>query len=222
MNQNALAYMKAKSQPLRNKLFNAICADLERTIFFQTASVSVKGLSSDDLRQEALLGILDALECFDPNRGDFESIASTIIRNRAINALKYSKNNRRKPLNEALSIDVEPDDAYNSPEAPDIVSLDPDACGNRDALKKILVPLIDDLSEWEKKVFEGVCRCIGDSQNDYACIRKYVQKKYGIVLRRKQIDNTISRIRRKGEQFSPEVQRLFGLKVGKRPHCKKT
>ena len=60
-------------------------------------------LSADDLVQEGMLGFLDAVKSFRPEKGvPFKAYAETCINNRIISAVRASLNNKNAALTNAV------------------------------------------------------------------------------------------------------------------------
>src|SRR4051794_11601097 len=64
------------------------------------------GLTREDLRQEALIGLFDACRVYDPGRGAFSTIAGACIRYHVIGAHFAATRPKRRILTDALSLDV--------------------------------------------------------------------------------------------------------------------
>ena len=72
------------------------------------------GGDNEDLVQEGMIGLLDAVRSFDPERGaSFEAYASLCIRRRMISAIRAASAQKHAPLNDSVPIEeygtAEPD-----------------------------------------------------------------------------------------------------------------
>jgi RNA polymerase sporulation-specific sigma factor len=63
----------------------------------------------DDLCQEGLIGVIDALESWDESRGNFVSFAGIAIRRNIMDALKQANRLKHSVLNTAVSLSSSPD-----------------------------------------------------------------------------------------------------------------
>ena len=63
-------------------------------------------VAGDDLTQEGMLGFLEAVKNFDPEKGSsFRAYAETCINNRILSAVRASYNNKNAALSSALPLD---------------------------------------------------------------------------------------------------------------------
>jgi len=74
------------------------------------------GLAYDDIVQEGLIGLLDAIDGYDDSRGAFEAFALVCIDNRIYAALRHNARKKNLPLNDYLSIS-DGDDRLDLPQA---------------------------------------------------------------------------------------------------------
>ena len=74
------------------------------------------GGDTDDVRQIALIALLEAVRSFDPSRGaEFKTYASTCIRNRLLDAVRSAGANKNSALNNSVSLDDETEDGGVAP-----------------------------------------------------------------------------------------------------------
>lgn len=133
---------------------------------------SVGFLDSDDLRQEGMLGFLNAVETFDPQKNDsFRSYAYVCIGNRVNSA-------KRKTVNDFIP--VEPEELLEEGHDP-YISVD-----ESETLKSVLSLCETHLSATEKSVI--FCRMTGLSYEE-------IGEKLGMTP--KAVDNALQRARNK-------------------------
>lgn len=138
-------------------------------------------LSADDLVQEGMLGFLDAVKSFRPEKGvPFKAYAETCINNRIISAVRASLNNKNAALTNAVSIDDESSDIFSRSSDPAVIFADKHGS---ELLKKIIS---DDLSGFERQVIE--LRLLDQS---------YAQIAASLGCSEKAVDNALQRIRKK-------------------------
>lgn len=138
-------------------------------------------LSADDLVQEGMLGFLDAVKSFRPEKGvPFKAYAETCINNRIISAVRASLNNKNAALTNAVSIDDESSDIFSRSSDPAVIFADKHGS---ELLKKIIS---DDLSDFERQVIE--LRLLDQS---------YAQIAASLGCSEKAVDNALQRIRKK-------------------------
>lgn len=138
-------------------------------------------LSADDLVQEGMLGFLDAVKSFRPEKGvPFKAYAETCINNRIISAVRASLNNKNAALTNAVSIDDESSDIFSRSSDPAVIFADKHGS---ELLKRIIS---DDLSEFERQVIE--LRLLDQS---------YAQIAASLGCSEKAVDNALQRIRKK-------------------------
>lgn len=138
-------------------------------------------LSADDLVQEGMLGFLDAVKSFRPEKGvPFKAYAETCINNRIISAVRASLNNKNAALTNAVSIDDESSDIFSRSSDPAVIFADKHGS---ELLKRIIS---DDLSGFERQVIE--LRLLD---------RSYAQIATSLGCSEKAVDNALQRIRKK-------------------------
>ena len=138
-------------------------------------------LSADDLVQEGMLGFLDAVKSFRPEKGvPFKAYAETCINNRIISAVRASLNNKNAALTNAVSIDDESSDIFSRSSDPAVIFADKHGS---ELLKKIIS---DDHSDFERQVIE--LRLLDQS---------YAQIAASLGCSEKAVDNALQRIRKK-------------------------
>lgn len=138
-------------------------------------------LSADDLVQEGMLGFLDAVKSFRPEKGvPFKAYAEPCINNRIISAVRASLNNKNAALTNAVSIDDESSDIFSRSSDPAVIFADKHGS---ELLKRIIS---DDLSKFERQVIE--LRLLDQSYAQIAALLNCSEKA---------VDNALQRIRKK-------------------------
>ena len=139
------------------------------------------GMEPDDLFQEGLLGLLNAVESYNADgKASFRTYAGVCIRNKIISAVRSFQSERNKLNNEHCSFD----DVQNVPSAPET---EPEtAFVIREAFEGFQDYIRNELSEKEFEVLELYVE--GKSYDE-------ISQKLGIS--RKSCDNAIQRIRKK-------------------------
>lgn len=142
-------------------------------------------LEREDLYQEGLLGLFDAVRSFDPDAGraGFETYAGRCINNRIVSAVRRSSSLKHAPLNHAIPI--EEVIGLNADHAADPQQL----LENRDEIDHMLETVHASLSTFERKVLSLY---LGGYK------RAEVQSKLGISVRA--FDNAMARVRKKLRQ----------------------
>lgn len=140
---------------------------------------AVRPSDRDDLKQEALMALLNAVRFFDPARGaKFSTFADRCMENAIRGALQQQNTKKARLLSEALPIDDAGELA--SGENPEDLYIDRE--GYRVMLGKIEV----NLSEFEKNVLFSYL-----DGNNYAQIATLLGSS------QKSVDNALQRVRRK-------------------------
>lgn len=143
------------------------------------------GGDGEDLFQEGMLGLLNAIRSFDPAVGiSFRSYSELCIRRRLISAIRSAAGKRTVSLDECLSLesslfDEDPSQNRNQRGPEDLVI-------DREEARKTLDGFLHLLSEFEKKVLR--CFLQGMSYREIAEITGKPDKS---------VDNAVQRIRRK-------------------------
>ena len=146
------------------------------------------GGDTDDVRQIALIALLEAVRSFDPSRGaEFKTYASTCIRNRLLDAVRSAGANKNSALNNSVSLDDETEDGGVAPG--ELVS--PELSPEQQYIAK----------EAEEAFFEALREVLGEQDLSViklylACVPyKEISKKLGISA--KNVDNTVYNAKKK-------------------------
>ena len=138
-------------------------------------------ISDEDLTQEGMLGFLDAVKSFNPEKGvPFRAYAETCINNRILSAIRFHNNKNNLALSNAVSID---ESGYE----PASFSSDPaNIVNGKENSELILNTIKNDLSEFEKQVIKH--HLAGESYSEIAL---------ALNCSEKSVDNALQRIRKK-------------------------
>ena len=141
------------------------------------------GGDKEDLVQEGMIGLLDAIRSYDPDRGSsFEGYAVLCIRRRMISAIRSASAQKNAPLNESLPME-ESLPAASDPETAFI---------QRENIRGFMEALQASLTAAERQVLSLYLD---------GCSYREISQRIGKTP--KSVDNTVQRIRRK-------AARLFG------------
>ncbi len=134
------------------------------------------GGDSEDLIQEGMLGLLDAIRQFDPQRdASFHTFAEVCVRNRLRSAVRADARSKNQPLNFSVSLD-EAEGESPIPLSPEEMMIDQESRQERLAR----------LSPFESQVLSLYLTGVS-----YEDIAQRLQKSA------KSVDNAVQRIRRK-------------------------
>lgn len=138
-------------------------------------------LSGEDLVQEGMLGFLEAVKSFSPEKGvPFKAYASTCISNRIVSAVRSNLNSRNAALSHAAPMEGEEDGAG-------AVSSDPaDILSDNEGVERIHGFLESELSAFEKEVIR---RWLSD--------KSYSDIASELSCTEKSVDNALQRVRKK-------------------------
>lgn len=138
-------------------------------------------LSGEDLTQEGMLGFLDAVKSFSPEKGvPFKAYAEICINNRILSAVRANTNNKNAALSNAVSINEEGFDVQGNDDDPAniIASIDGTL-----TLKNLIE---SGLTDFEKQVIKlRLLEC------------SYSQIAQMLGCSEKAVDNALQRVRRK-------------------------
>ncbi len=148
---------------------------------------NLKGLESDDLYQEGMIGFVSSIYSFDETRGvQFNTYSSTLSVRRMLTALRKSNNANYSLLSSYISLDENGDMLSQTPSPEELMIYN-------EELNEIFDFIDNNLSKLEKKVFKLIV--LGVSYAEIAEI---------IDCSTKSVDNAIQRIRRKIRNFKLE------------------
>ena len=156
---------------------------------------NISGLDADDLKQEGMLGLLDAAKTYSAEKGaKFQTYASICIKRRLIALLDHSATNKSKSMNNYVSIE---NSSKEIPIQNDNSNINPeDMYISDENVAEIHRKINESLSKNEKSVFD--LYIAGESYNSIA---------QTLSMNIKSVDNALQRIRRKlKKQFSDGSQ----------------
>lgn len=144
------------------------------------------GGDSEDLIQEGMVGLLNAMRTYDPERqAQFRTYAEVCIRSRLVSAVRAAGRDKHSPLNNSISFETPLFDTAagypsNQGDNPEDVLID------REDWKERLSALKDQLSGFEAKILRL-----------YLSGLSYGEIAQQIGRSAKSVDNAVQRIRRK-------------------------
>lgn len=143
----------------------------------------------EDLVQEGMIGLLNAIRQYQPAEGPFSSYAPVCVRSRLISAVRAASAKKHSPLNDSVSISEYSSDTV----FPDFVSGSPeDVLLDRELYSDVLSGLLLLLSPLEKRVFQVYLKGLSASE---------IAQELGIPL--KSVLNALHRIRIKASGLLP-------------------
>lgn len=163
---------------------NHLVARYRNYVYKCAASFFVRGAEREDLVQEGMIGLYNAIRGYDPSAsGSFSSFAAVCVRRQILSAVKASTRKKHMPLNTYVSLsDTDSEGAALVKPENEPLSLVLD----KEYFSKVSVKISERLSKLELKVL--YCYLDGLS---YSQIAKIIGKN------EKSVDNAISRIKKK-------------------------
>ncbi len=137
--------------------------------------------AGEDLTQEGMLGFLEAVKGFDPDKGSsFKAYAETCINNRIISAVRASYNNKNAALSKAVPLEDSASEMVGD-------EFDPEKILSSRAEFEYITGLIEStLSEFERQVI--ILRFLNFSYSEISA---------RLGCSEKAVDNALQRIRKK-------------------------
>ena len=160
------------------------------------------GADTEDLIQEGMIGLFDAVSSYDPEReASFATFARLCIDRQLYSAVEASLRKKNRPLNEALSLNAVMESEEGEPRGSEYIGMMESAAGEdpaeevigREETERLLARIKETLSPFERSVFEKMM-----AGADYRAIAKESGKSP------KSVDNAIQRIRAKIRRIMPE------------------
>jgi RNA polymerase sporulation-specific sigma factor len=145
------------------------------------------GGDRDDVEQEALIGLCEAVRDYDPEQGaSFRSFAELCVSRQVLTAVRGATRHKHRPLNRSVSLTRLPDDVVDLRPALAAVADPAEAVVDRVRIDDALASLSARLSPLERQVLA-------------LCLER---RSYGEIGRRlgrppKAVDNAVQRIKRK-------------------------
>ena len=138
-------------------------------------------VAGEDLTQEGMLGFLEAVKGFNPEKGSsFKAYAETCINNRIISAVRASYNNKNAALSSAVPLDDGAEEMSGD-------ELDPaKIISSKDEFEYITGLIKSNLSDFEKQVV--ILRFLNFSYSEVSA---------QLGCSEKAVDNALQRIRKK-------------------------
>ena len=161
------------------------------------------GGDSEDLIQEGMVGLLNAIREYDPGKGSsFRTYAETCIRNRILSAIRAAARDKHTPLNHYVSYETPLLDG-NTDSYPLSASRQPqqnpeDMLISREERRERLGTLKGQLSGFEAQILDLYLRGLS-----------YVEIASEVDRSPKAVDNAVQRVRRKAAQhiFSGDISK---------------
>ena len=108
--------------------------------------LNLPGIDINDLKQEAKIALISAIESYDENKGAvFSTYVITCINNRLTDLVRNSASTRNRMLNESLSLSGEDDQIANA-----VVDSPEDTAILKDEYLRLLERIRSELSELER------------------------------------------------------------------------
>ena len=138
-------------------------------------------VAGDDLTQEGMLGFLEAVKGFNPEKGSsFKAYAETCINNRILSAVRASYNNKNAALSKAVPLEESENELSGDESDPAKI------LSSKDGFEHITGLINSSLSELERQVI--ILRFFGLS---------YAEISVKLGCSEKAVDNALQRIRKK-------------------------
>lgn len=156
------------------------------------------GLDTNDLMQEGLLGLEEAINSYKDNKDmKFSSFANMCIERQILSVVNYHSRKKHTFLNDSCSIDAEDEKGRTLLDYSLKDDIDPLVMMEKEEEKNSIYDLMTkDLSKLEKEVFELKLNGL-----DYKEIARLLNKSY------KSIDSALQRIRSKLKKILNEIER---------------
>ena len=136
----------------KNTTFSVLVKSFMPYINKRASRIRLVGMMYEDIVQEGLIGLLDAIEGYDEERGaSFETFAITCIDNRIHSALRQAAAKKNTPLVDYLSLSENTEEGYSSLNLPEELSPE-EIVILREELGLVFTMIKENLSEFEKKV----------------------------------------------------------------------
>ena len=158
----------------------------------RASRISLIGMAHDDIVQEGLIGLFDAIEGYDEGKGaSFETFAIVCIDNRIYSAFRQAAAKKNALFSDYLSLSEGGDDVYTFPRLPSIPSPE-EIVILREELNAALAVVNENLSAFEKRVLGLYLEGYG-----YIAIAELLH------ISPKSVDNALQRARKKIKQTCP-------------------
>lgn len=191
MKQRSDELLVVKSQQGDNQATNELLERYKPMVRKKSNTMFLMGADSEDLIQEGMIGLFLALREYDPKReASFKTFANICVSGQMHRAIEAASRDKHKPLNAAVSLDVEQHD------------------GDGDTLESILYDMGARDPENLYIDHESVEHLMNDikgllSKLEWAVFERYIEgESYKTIARslgksEKSIDNALNRIKNK-------------------------
>lgn len=191
-----------------DKSFEELYAYLSGYIDVFEKKYRIPGCDADEIQQECLFALrYKAIEDFNPKRGKFRSFAVLCMKRHLFSIIKGSNQQKRKVLNESLSLDEDRSEGDHVSLINLISKTGPSCADEIEKTELINIAkekLLQKLSKLEQHVLMLYLQ-----QRSYDEIAKILSKEYPKrTYNRKAIDNSLTRVRQKAQQML-DVLSLF-------------
>lgn len=172
-----LAVLAASGDDESMALLISVITPIAKAKGYALADARVAG---EDLTQEGMLGFLEAVKGFDPEKGSFKAYAEACINNRILSAVRASYNNKNAALSKAVPLEDTAEEIGGD-------EFDPAKILSSKCEFEYITSLINsNLSEFERQVI--ILRFTGLS---------YSEISVHLGCSEKAVDNALQRIRKK-------------------------
>ena len=191
--------------------FGELCEYLSSYIGLFEKKYRIPGCDADEIAQECLFALrFKAIEDFNPVRGKFRSFAILCMKRHLFSIIKASSQQKRRVLNESLSLDVDRSEG-------DDLSLTnlitKDNLSTVEQLEKAEITLItkqrllSKLSRLEQEVFKLYIQQYPYDEIATALEKIFPNRRFS----KKSVDNSLVRCRQKAQNMGDNID-LFGTK----------
>ncbi len=180
----------------KEKSVEQVLEEYKETVKAKAGLYFMLGAEKDDLIQEGMIGLVNAYNTFDEDKGaSFATFAELCINRHMINAVKGSGRKKHAPLNNAVSLDEPVSEEDDPLFLGDILAAGYDSDPERQLLFSEIMAIVSDP---ENPYFSPLEHDVLDLLLDG---KKYREIADILGKTPKQIDNAIQRIRKKIEKL---------------------
>lgn len=148
------------------------------------------GGDSDDLLQEGMMGVVNAINSFKEEKGEFKTYVYSCVKNRIISCIKTFNAMKNRPLKDYLSLSSDLADGDKTLILQDTKLGPEETVIIKESENELNLAIKDSLSDTEYKIFWLYIEGLSYSK---------ISEKAGMTV--KSVDNTIQRIKRKIKQI---------------------
>lgn len=163
-----------------------------RLVYSKCRTYYVIGADKEDLAQEGMIGLMEAIRAFSPDKDiTFRSFAEICITCQILSAVKAGSRLKHTPLNESLSLDHCPEDSDALFEIlPDQGAVNPEERVIHEEERRRLHESVNSLLTWQEQVVFTAYMAGYSYENIAGSLRVSV----------KAVDNSLQRVKRKIRQ----------------------